>query len=202
MAKAFQRKADEMATAGILLAAGRGTRFGADKLAAPLFGRPLAHYAAQALRTARMDLLFCVGRPITDFVQVSSQGEQADSLRAGIRAARNAGAARAVIVLADMPLVTAGLIDRVVAACPPGGAAAAWDRRPMPPTCFDAALFTNLERIEGDAGARGILAGLPQEYRVAAPGLLIDIDRPADLQLLSETHRMAGDGTLRPAPAP
>lgn len=186
-----------MLTAGILLAAGHGTRFGADKLSATLFGHPLAEYAASALRMSHVGRRFCVGRAMDGFDHVHAQGEQSESLRAGIRAARQASAARAVIVLADMPLVTAGLIDSIVAACPAGGAAAAIDGRPMPPACFDAALFSQLEAARGDEGARGLLAGLPPECRIPAPGLLLDIDTREDLLRLAQTHRLAGDGSVR-----
>jgi CTP:molybdopterin cytidylyltransferase MocA len=48
-------------TIAILLAAGAGTRFGGDKLLAPLHGKPLVLHAVDALRAAVADLGHALG---------------------------------------------------------------------------------------------------------------------------------------------
>lgn len=175
-----------MQTVGILLAAGRSVRFGADKRQALFRGLPLIEHAARAMRQARLDHRIVVGAPLAGFQVVDVQGLQSDSLRAGVQAAL--GAQRILIALADMPLVDAALLDEVVANCPPGGASAAQDGGPpMPPACFDVALFPALLELSGDRGAGALLRGLAPSCIVPAPGKLADVDRPEDLSRISRT---------------
>jgi CTP:molybdopterin cytidylyltransferase MocA len=65
-------------------------------------------------------------------------------------------------------------------------AAAATDgTRPMPPACFPAGLFDDLQALTGDRGAAPLLRALPEAQRVTAPpGTLIDIDTEADFAAL------------------
>lgn len=182
-----------MTTAGILLAAGPSQRFGPDdKLLAVYRGRPLVTHAAEALRGAGCDFLVAVvGRPevaaeLGEFRPVyPAHGEpmQALSLRTGIAAARTLGVDRAVIVLGDMPGVTAALIRRVVDRCADDTPSASHDgTRIAPPACFPASLFEALMTIDGDQGARTLLRGLPAAALVRTdPEQLRDIDTPGDL---------------------
>lgn len=170
-----------MITVGILLAAGKSRRFGADKLAALLHGRPLIAYAADAMAGAALDHRLAVGRIVDGFGQVPADGGQADSLRSGVLAAQALGADRVVIALGDMPLVDAILIDAVVAACPVNGASAAFDGLAMPPACFAAAFFPALLALRGDRGAGSLLKDLSPECLVIAAGKLQDVDTQADL---------------------
>lgn len=180
-----------MITVGILLAAGRSQRFGADKRAALLNGRPLIDYAAAAMAGAALDHRLAVGAELLGYLTVPAPagGQQSDSLRAGIEAAERLGAGRIVVILGDMPLIDAALIDAVVAACPTDGASAAQDGAAMPPACFDAALFPKLKALRGDRGAGALLIDLPPECRVAAVGRLADIDTPKDFQAVAMALR-------------
>lgn len=185
-----------MTAAGLLLAAGESRRFGAaDKLLAPLDGRPLVTHAAGTLRAAGLAPLIAV--VTSDAVAALLDGfalvrlppgpaAQSRSLAAGVAEAEAQGAARLLVALGDMPRVTPGLVAAVIARCPEGGAAAAHDgTRPMPPACFDRALFGELEAITGDRGAAPILRALSPDCLVAAPpGTLADIDTAADLAAL------------------
>jgi CTP:molybdopterin cytidylyltransferase MocA len=181
-------------TAGVLLASGASRRFGAaDKLLAPLEGRPIVAHAAAALAQAVDGPLIVVAAraevaaALPGFTHIRpghTAPEQSDSLAAGIAQARALGAGRVVVVLGDMPRVTAELIRAVLARCGPSQvASAATDgTRPMPPACFTAALFDRLETLSGDRGAAPVLRELPKEQLVAAqPGTLVDIDTEADL---------------------
>jgi molybdenum cofactor cytidylyltransferase len=183
-------------TAALLLAAGQSRRFGdADKLLAPLDGKPLVTHAADMLRFAGLAPLIAVTASddvaalLEGFLTVplgAGPAAQSRSLAAGIAAAEAEGADRVLVVLGDMPRVTADLVRDVVSRCPEGGAAAAFDGiRPMPPACFDRALFPALRDMTGDRGAAPILRALPPEALVTASSdLLIDIDTPEKLASL------------------
>jgi len=179
--------------AAIVLAAGASRRFGvADKLLAPFGGRPLAQHAADAVRAldaaARVAVISNPAlRPMFAGFEVvelaDAGGGQSASLRAGLAKARLARPSKVLVVLADMPAVTPGLLRQVVATVTNALPAAATDgRRAMPPACFPAATFDALAAVEGDSGARTLIGALPASQLVLAPaGELRDVDRPADL---------------------
>lgn len=178
---------------GLLLAAGASRRFGAaNKLLAPLNGRPLIGYAAEAMRGAGVSRrIVVISDPAVavhldgfEIVQIA-RGEQSDSLRAGLAAAT--GAERLLIALGDMPLVTSGLLRRVLeqasedmpsASCDVGG-------QPMPPACFPRAMLPALARLTGDQGAGRLIRDLPTRQLVRAEGQLVDVDTAADLGSLT-----------------
>jgi molybdenum cofactor cytidylyltransferase len=181
---------------GLLLAAGQSRRFGAaDKLLAPLDGRPLVAHAAQAMRQAAFDHLIAVvsshgvSQELAQFERVVPEEggpAQSASLRAGIAAACAHDPAVITVVLADMPRVDAALIDAVTELALKKGAAAATNGTgPMPPAAFTKPHFEALQGMSGDSGAREILAHLPSDALVpATPGQLADIDTPEDLASL------------------
>ncbi|WP_172330561.1 NTP transferase domain-containing protein [Mangrovicoccus sp. HB161399] len=178
--------------AGAVLAAGRSTRFGAeDKLAAGLNGRPLASHAAAALAAVPLAARAAVcpaGRAglFPGFVRLEAPegSEQSASLAAAARWAAGQGAAGLLVVLGDMPFVTAADLAAVLAAAQAGGGAACVTdgSRRMPPAAFAAALFPALAAAEGDQGARAILRGLGPGQLVGLPAeRLRDIDTVGDL---------------------
>lgn len=176
-----------MSQIGILLAAGASRRFGAaNKLLAPLKGRPLVTHAADALRATGLDHLIVVVRSeeVADqmpgfdpVIPDAADPTQSDSLRAGIARAEAMGAQRAVIVLGDMPFVTADIIAKVIAHCTHNTPAAATDgTRPIPPVCFPGTFFDRLARLEGDRGAALLLSDA--RLLQAEPRALWDVDTP------------------------
>jgi molybdenum cofactor cytidylyltransferase len=180
-------------TAGVLLAAGVSQRFGADsKLLARYRGRPLITHAAGALRDAGLDIL--IGVVADEDVAAELDGfhlawmrtdnpSQSRSLRAGIAAARERDADHALIALADMPAMTPGHLAAVASRCTGHTPAATSNgSRAMVPACFPRQSFDALMALEGDTGARSLLAGLPDDALVYADeSLLLDIDSPARL---------------------
>ncbi|MEM6382449.1 MAG: NTP transferase domain-containing protein [Pseudomonadota bacterium] len=190
-----------MTVAGVLLAAGTSSRFGgADKLLSTLHGSPLVSYAANALRTYQPDVRIAVVRSnpvaalLTDFDCVQAPEDeplQADSLRAGVSRAMRLGANQIIVVLGDMPFVTASLLAEVAGLCTETRPSASSDGdRIMPPACFPKALFPKLLNLKGDHGAAVLVQGLPKTAlaRFSARDLL-DVDTT---DALEELHGGAG----------
>jgi molybdenum cofactor cytidylyltransferase len=179
--------------AGLLLASGASRRFGANKLVAPLDGRPMVRWSAEALASAgdaAYDVVPTQDREIRaalrglrlHWVENADATEgMASSIRAGV-ATLPAEAEAVVITLGDQPLIHGDLIRDVVAtwrAAPPGirAVAAQYEDGRGHPVLFGAALFADLKALEGDRGARELLASLGESLAVVhASGV-----RPADV---------------------
>lgn len=179
----------------VLLAAGRSTRFGdADKLAAMLAGKPLARHAVDALAPiAFLGRVAVVSGTAIDFaawgyrpiLNPAPEDGLSASVRLGAAAAREAGAAAALIVLADMPRISAGHVSRLLHAARTADdvVASADGDRTSPPALFAAGRFADLMGVKGDEGGRALIRG---GIRVPAPAdTLVDIDTPEDLARLS-----------------
>jgi molybdenum cofactor cytidylyltransferase len=191
---------------GVLLAAGRGSRFDASgstsKLLAaapegPHAGAPLALAAARTLRGV-LPVVVAVVRPADSPQQRSlhallraegcalAVNDHADdgiggSIAVGVRAAP--GADGWLIALADMPAVAAATVQAIRDAIAGGAVTAA----PMHatqrghPVGFAAALRNDLLALTGDEGARRVLAAHPPRLMaVDDPGCLLDLDCAAD----------------------
>lgn len=183
--------------AGILLAAGAGTRFGGDKLLHPLAdGVAIAAHAARNLLAATPDVIAVVrwgdfplydileqeGCQVTMF-QGAARGMGA-SLAHGVREARSADGW--VIALADMPRLAAATVRAVIAALEEGAliAAPAYRGERGHPVGFGAALRDELLALDGDRGARAVIDQHRDAVRLVEcddPGVLYDIDRKDDL---------------------
>lgn len=179
---------------GIVLAAGRSTRFGrANKLLAPFRGKPLAAHAADAMRGVTLVHRLAVVQdealvPVFegfDIVRPEIGSGQAASVVAGVTRAMSMGAGRVLIALADMPFVDAALMQAVLDRCDDRFGAGAVGY--MPPAAFPAARFADLLALTGDRGAGSLLRDLPEGALVAAPPLAsLDIDTRDDLERLDQ----------------
>ncbi len=177
-----------------LLAAGRSSRFGAaNKLAAPLAGKPLLQWAADAglAVTAAQHLLVApqdrdaISCPAGYALLRNPDAEEgmASSLRLAARHAREMEATALLVLLGDMPLVRGDHLAALLAAAAQDRARPVFSRAPggvpQPPAVLPAALFPAMEALSGDKGARMFT---PDAVMVEAPAdSLIDVDRPADL---------------------
>jgi molybdenum cofactor cytidylyltransferase len=182
---------------GVLLAAGVATRFGGNKLLHRLDdGRTLAEAAAQRLLEA-LPLSIAVIRPGDDVLQgllhqagmrvvvcpLAGRG-MGHSLACGVAAAALADAW--VIALADMPYIRCDTLHRVVQGLRTGAAIVApyYAGRRGHPVAFGRGLLGGLLNLEGDVGARQLVQRqLDKVYRLEVddPGILQDVDTPADL---------------------
>jgi molybdenum cofactor cytidylyltransferase len=185
---------------GVLLAAGESTRFGeANKLLAEWDGAPLVAHTARTLCRSTVDAVVVVVGHEADRVRAAVadhdvtvvdnpdyEAGQATSVRRGVTAARDRGADAVLFALGDMPTVRAVTVDRLVAAFRAGAGsalAAAYEGTRGNPVLFGARHFDALADVTGDAGGRDILLTADDAALVETgdPGVLLDIDRPADL---------------------
>jgi molybdenum cofactor cytidylyltransferase len=185
--------------AAVLLAAGAGTRMGGkDKLLETVHGVPMLRHAAKALIASRADQVLAVLDPARperavvldgcDVTRVSNH-RAADGMGTSIAAAiaqLEPQVDAVVFALADMPEITPLHVDRLIAAFDPeeGRAicrAATADGRPGHPVLFGRRFFETLGRLEGDEGARTVVAEHPDLVEtVMTPGdaAIVDLDTP------------------------
>ena len=184
--------------AGLVLAAGAGTRFGGRKQLAELDGRPLLDHALAAMASAPVEPVTVVLGADADEIRAAvdmhgaepivcqewDEGQSA-SLRLGIDALDRAGAQAVVVTLGDQPRIAARAIAAVVAARAPGEAdavRATYDGRPGHPVLLERSLFDAVHDLRGDTGARAVL-GSARVVDVPCDGLgdPADVDTPGDL---------------------
>ena len=182
--------------AGILLAAGSSTRFGGFKLMHPIDGVPMVLKSANAMKAALGAVLVAVrpGSPCLptlleqglNVIECARAEEGMGGTLAEAVAAAPADAGGFLIALADMPFIRVDTIVAVARALEAGAALAAPSYRGERghPVGIAASYRAELLAVTGDAGARAIMkrdAARITSVPVDDPGVLRDIDTPADL---------------------
>jgi len=166
--------------AAIVLAAGAGKRFGAQKLVAPLRGHPLVRWAVMGAIAAGVDDVVVVvghdaasvtaavdGLPVRVVRNEHAAAGMSTSLAAGVRTLRP-GTRAAFVVLGDQPSVPAEVFHSLRARYEKErgkGEGKGSVRVVVPryagergnPVLFDAAVFPELLLVEGDRGAREVV---------------------------------------------
>jgi molybdenum cofactor cytidylyltransferase len=187
--------------AGIVLAAGAGTRFGGAKQLAELGGRPLLEHALRVMAAAPVnptvvvlgsgaaEILAAVdlhgARPVT--CERWEEGLSA-SLACGL--AQVADSEAALVALGDQPRVSAEAVRRVLAARGEDVLAvrATYGGQPGHPVLLEHGLFGRLRDVTGDHGARNVLMSVPaREVPCDDLGGGEDVDTLAQLEALRET---------------
>jgi CTP:molybdopterin cytidylyltransferase MocA len=193
------------AVAGVLLAAGQGSRFGRPKALVELDGRTLAERGVTMLRAGGADpILIVTGAARVDLgpdhqARIVYNGEwrtgMGSSLRAALRALTEpevgleVGAA--VVALADQPLVGAEAVGRLIAAYQAGAgvAVAAYGGKPRNPVLLAREHWPEvIAAATGDQGARAFLHARPELVMLVEcgdTGRPDDIDTPADLERIA-----------------
>ncbi len=188
-----------MTTAGLLLAAGAGSRFGGPKALVRFKGDLLVERGQRLLREGGCQpVLVAVGAQAD---QVSGhatwpvvvddwQTGMGASLRAGLVALTDSPATAVVIALADQPLVGPQSVARLIAAHHAGAVAAVatYGGKPRNPVLIARATWAEVADLAvADTGARPWLRAHP-DLVVAVPcdgtGTPEDIDTPHDLAAL------------------
>lgn len=192
-----------MSVAAIVLAAGAATRFGSVKQLAEVEDTPLVARAVQAAtgvavldpvvvvvgaEAERVEAAIPTGRHRTVVCETWADGLSA-SLRTGIAAAGPVDAA--MILLADQPLVSSALVRRVLAEGMPSlargthdAARPVWEGRVGHPVLLGWRGLARHRELRGDHGLSTVIA--PDRtllIRSWDESPVIDVDRPADLQL-------------------
>lgn len=187
--------------AAVVLAAGTSSRMGRNKLLLEVEGEPLVRRSVRRVLGAGLDPVVVVlghqAGEVTaslaglDCLQILNSGYEAgmtSSLRAGIAALPESTAA-AVVVLADMPCVSAAMLAAVAEAY-------RQERQPIvvssygaaqaPPTLFGRELFAELLALPDGAKPESVVRKHADELLTVPqpPEALLDLDLPADLRRL------------------
>jgi molybdenum cofactor cytidylyltransferase len=182
----------------VVLAAGRSTRMGSQKLLLPLGDKPvIGHVVAAALRSALRPVVVVVGHQASDIKAAIDSLEVrlvdnplyaqglSTSLIAGI-AVLPEDLAGAIIMLGDQPLVTADHLDEIAALALASGApivAAGYNGRRGNPVYFARSLFPELMTSTGDEGGRVVIARHTDQVMLAPSSddsASLDVDDPSD----------------------
>jgi CTP:molybdopterin cytidylyltransferase MocA/xanthine/CO dehydrogenase XdhC/CoxF family maturation factor len=195
---------------GLILAAGRGRRFGGQKLAASVDGQPVLRLTVQNALASSLDPVIVVlgyeaGRALEALRGLDDpklrvvfnprwEGGKGSSIECGLREVP-ASATGVVSLLGDMPRVSPSLIDRVVAEFDlagklvfpvyqgPGGATKGY------PTAFPRSLFGEIRALTGDdTAAEAIRRHWAEAVKIHLKDgrTQADVDTAEDLELLAQ----------------
>ena len=192
----------------VVLAAGRGSRWGGAKLLADWRGAPLLHGALRAAFAAPVHTVtvvtgaheeavaacataFAATRGEAERLAIVHAADWAGGLSASIRRgvqALPADADGALLFLGDMPAIPEAVLRPLADALAAGAVAAApgFAGQRGHPVAISRKLFGRLSELDGDGGASALLASLGAELvliEAGDAGVHLDIDSPADLAL-------------------
>jgi molybdenum cofactor cytidylyltransferase len=188
--------------AGLVLAAGGSSRLGRPKQLLPLQGRPIVqHVVDAALAAGLAEVVVVLGHaaekvlagldlrpPARAVVNPDHAAGQSSSLRVGLRAT-GADVSAAIVLLGDQPGIAVEAIRAVADAYERTGGPvvrAVYAGRPGHPVLFDRSVWPEVQAIEGDHGARDLLARHP-DWIVEVP---VEGERPADLDTWDDYRRL------------
>lgn len=187
--------------AAVVLAAGRSSRLGTPKQLLPFKGRPVLAAVVEALLQSPVDRVTVVlgdravevagaleGLAVEVVINSRHHLGQSESLKAGLQALGGRVEA-ALFALGDQPLVKPGTIRLLVENYRAGGGIVApfFRGKRGNPVLFGRQFFAGMMSLDGDLGAREIIARNPGSLcrvEVDDPGVVLDIDTWEDYRRL------------------
>jgi len=184
---------------------------GQVKLLLPVGGQPIVRHAVEGVRAAGLDPVLVVTGPAPAPIEAALAGlgarivvnptpeaGQAGSVRAGI-AALPETVDTVLIALGDQPALAPTIIPALLAAHRASGrpiVAPRYQDGPGNPVLFDRVVFAELLALQGDQGARPVIAREPARVQWVVLDLPMpqDVDTPADYEKI----RSALDLPTRP----
>lgn len=200
--------------AGIVLAAGHSSRMGHNKLLLEVAGEPLVRRTARRAVEAGLSPVLVVlgfeaervrqalaGLPVTEVLNPDYERGINGSVSRGI-AAVPAGCSAAIVILGDMPLVTAPMLEALVTRHRETGASlvlSMYGDVQAPPTLYGRELFAEFHTRSGEGcGKKVVREHGERAERVTWPAeLLADIDEAPDYASVTDrlaAARTAGEG--------
>jgi len=193
--------------AAVVLAAGRSTRMGPqNKLLADIGGKPMVRRVVEAALASKARPVLVVTGHMAAEVAAALAGLDvalvanadyatglASSLRAGIGAVPTE-CDGALVMLGDMPAITAADLDCLIDACAAHAGAIVvpvHDGAQGNPVLWPRRHFPELRQLEGDTGAKRLIAthrAQVQEIEFATPAILADVDTPQALHQLQQNR--------------
>lgn len=191
-----------MNIAAIVLAAGKSSRMGFNKLLADVGGKPLVVRTVENIAASKASQIFVVTGHQAEDVELALARADVRFVRnlhhaSGIASSVKAGVERvldfdgALICLGDMPLMSSFIIDRMIEAFDPDHGRnlilAVCNGEIGNPVLWAARYYPALLQLEGDRGARGLVEKYRSEateLSVSEEGVMLDADTPEALAKL------------------
>jgi molybdenum cofactor cytidylyltransferase len=196
--------------AGVVLAAGTSSRLGANKLLLRLDSEPLVRRAARQAAEAGLSPVIVVLGHEAERVAAVLGGLAVETIvnpayRAGIHGSMQTGiehvpedCTAAVVLLGDMPLVTAAMIEVLAERFRRGAeplVLSLYGEVQAPPTLYARWLFPELDAAGVGGGREVVLAHRSEAAEIRWPeALLADVDRPEDAARLGVRPEAAEPG--------
>ena len=188
-------------TAGLILAAGLGSRFGGGKLLAELDGTPILQYVLNLAAAAQLDPVViilgadagalvtrCWWRDEVRLVNPSPEAGLSSSVRMGLASLVLSEASRVLVLLGDQPRLALSQTAVVLGADTDETqpiVVPRYEGVPGNPVLLERAEWGLASELTGDAGMSQLFRWRPELVRfVDIPGVNPDIDTPDDLRAL------------------
>lgn len=188
----------------LVLAAGLARRMRSNKLTSPLAGVPMVRRVVESALASRCDEVIVVTGHEAQAVEQALAGVDVRFVRAanyadGLGASLAAGAASLpedaagfVVLLGDMPLVTPALIDAMIDRFAPEEGieiiVPQFDGKQGNPVLWARRFASEMETLQGDRGARGLIAAhgdVVAVLQVEDESVLLDADTPENFAALA-----------------
>lgn len=162
---------------GIYLAAGKSSRFGSEKLLAPIQQKPLGVYALESAIESKLDRIVVVSKENDQLLWIpekihmsekciiktceSSTKGLSHSLKCGLLEAEKLSADAIIVILADQPLITSLILNQLIINFieNPGASFVGIKMKDIitPPILIAQKLFRHIYQLQGDRGANCII---------------------------------------------